>query len=1271
MRAERAAPAPSRRTPAVSARAGGWLSITVVLAIGLLRLAGGLLHVTLLTSIEHGWIEMKTITMVCLFMSACALTLIYLRPVASRRSFSAMFLGGVVALVGLFTIGDYLSQLAVGHALAVTQAPFLNLSFAAHTRMALTTACVFTLVGGSLGLLAAGARRAAGFAHALALPAATASYVVPLSYLLGVQSMSAVLGTPMALNTGIAFCFLCLAVFWARTDTWLMKALTGDEIGAYMARRLLPALMATPLVIGWFRLQGERTGLFSSEVGVALVAAVYTVVFMVLVWLAARAANRTDARRRAAEHAARDFDERYRELFTGSPIGIYRTTPDGRTLAANPALVKLLGYESLDDLTRRNLESEGFEPSYPRSEFKTAMERDGRVMGLESAWRRRDGSIVHLRENATAVRDESGRILYYDGTVEDITERKLHESRIARLTRLYSVLSTVSEAIVRARDEAELLDRVCTIVSEDGGFPLVWVGRVEGREVRPTSACGLETDYLKEIRVEVGGALGSGPTGTSVREDRPVVNNDFDTNAATAPWREPARRHGFRASVALPLHRGGKAVGALTIYAHEPGAFDAEQLKLLESLCADVSYAFDALDAERRRRQTEEALRESEARYRVVADNTYDFEFWLDPNGRYLYVSPSCERVTGYKPAEFLADPELRVRISHPEDRLILVDHSESAEREKPGVLDYRIIHRDGSVRWIAHVCQPIFDAEGRFLGTRGSNRDITQRKLAEEALRLSEQKFALSFANNPAAIALTRLDDGMFLDVNDTWLALTGYTRDEAIGHSARQMRIWPSPESASRFVEELKNKGTLRGWEQEFLKKSGEVYVAELSAQVLTIRGEPVVLSTLVDITVRKRAEQALAVSEERFRAVAFNTPDHILVQDRELRYELVVNPQLGLTEQDMLGKTDYDFLSEADADRLTAMKRQVMQTGQPLHVEAPLTSARGGLEFFDGTYVPRFDPQGRSNGVIGYFRNVTERKRVEQALREAKESLEVRVKERTAELTAEVEERKRAEEALQKAHDSLEVRVAERTADLTRSNADLEQFAYAASHDLQQPLRMVANYVGLLSQRYRDHIDEKADRYIDYAVGGAKRMQALVDGLLRYSRVGTKEAAVTELDVTAVVAEAQANLQQHIEEAGAVVEVGPMPGVTADRVQLLQVFQNLLDNAIKFHGAKPPVVSVTCRDAGSEWEFAVRDNGIGIDPKYAERIFGVFKRLHTEQEYPGTGIGLALCRKIVERHGGRIHVDPAEGGGSVFRFTLPKQPPVTLDEPAGTLT
>jgi light-regulated signal transduction histidine kinase (bacteriophytochrome) len=208
------------------------------------------------------------------------------------------------------------------------------------------------------------------------------------------------------------------------------------------------------------------------------------------------------------------------------------------------------------------------------------------------------------------------------------------------------------------------------------------------------------------------------------------------------------------------------------------------------------------------------------------------------------------------------------------------------------------------------------------------------------------------------------------------------------------------------------------------------------------------------------------------------------------------------------------------------------------------------------------------------------------------------------------------------------------------------------------------MIASYVGLLSERYRGRLDERADRYIDYAVNGARRMQLLVDDLLHYARAGTKGAPAVAVDMSAAAAEAQVNLGREITDANAVVEVGPLPIVQADRGQMVQVFQNLLSNAVKFHGSEPPKVVVSGRDAGKEWEFAIQDNGIGIDPRYVEKVFRVFRRLHTVEEFPGTGIGLALCRRIIERHGGRIWMEPAEGGVSVFRFTLPKQPPDRIE-------
>jgi light-regulated signal transduction histidine kinase (bacteriophytochrome) len=252
-------------------------------------------------------------------------------------------------------------------------------------------------------------------------------------------------------------------------------------------------------------------------------------------------------------------------------------------------------------------------------------------------------------------------------------------------------------------------------------------------------------------------------------------------------------------------------------------------------------------------------------------------------------------------------------------------------------------------------------------------------------------------------------------------------------------------------------------------------------------------------------------------------------------------------------------------------------------------------------------------------------------------------------------ELAERKRAEQELKQT-----------MAELARSNQELEQFAYVASHDLQEPLRMVASYVQLLARRYQSKLDADADEFIAYAVDGATRMQALINDLLAYSRVGTRGKPFEPTDCEAVFDQALANLQMAIEESGTVVTHDPLPTVMADATQLTQLFQNLIGNAVKFRGEESPRIHVSAERlpplqagegrGGGEWTFSVRDNGIGIDPAYHDRIFLIFQRLHTREEYPGTGIGLAVCKKIVERHGGRIWVESQLGKGSTFYFTIP---------------
>jgi signal transduction histidine kinase len=244
------------------------------------------------------------------------------------------------------------------------------------------------------------------------------------------------------------------------------------------------------------------------------------------------------------------------------------------------------------------------------------------------------------------------------------------------------------------------------------------------------------------------------------------------------------------------------------------------------------------------------------------------------------------------------------------------------------------------------------------------------------------------------------------------------------------------------------------------------------------------------------------------------------------------------------------------------------------------------------------------------------------------------------------------KNARAERKRAHESL----AEKIAELARSNADLEQFAYVASHDLQEPLRMVSAYTQLLSERYRGKLDDQADKYIHYAIDGATRMQSLIQDLLAFSRVGRQENALAITDCNRLAESAMENLRAAVMESGAVITLRPLPQLMANGSQLLQVFQNLIGNAIKFHGSESPIIEISARKEGAEWLFSVADNGIGISAEYAENVFIIFNRLHTRTEYPGNGIGLAICKKIVERHGGKIQARPHAGGGTIFNFTMP---------------
>jgi PAS domain S-box-containing protein len=417
---------------------------------------------------------------------------------------------------------------------------------------------------------------------------------------------------------------------------------------------------------------------------------------------------------------------------------------------------------------------------------------------------------------------------------------------------------------------------------------------------------------------------------------------------------------------------------------------------------------------------------------------------------------------------------------------------------------------------------------------------------------------------------------------------------------------------------------------------------YVSVLSLLIMALLAWLIAARLEQDRLERQRAEQAVHESERQMRALVTSLDDIVFEFDEEGTYLNVWTADESLLAQpkdQMLGRRIVQVLGEEKGRPFDEAVKRVLATGRAESVEYPL-DVIGGQRWFVARTSPIVTPDNAYRTVSMLVRDITERKRAEEQLKEA-------------------------------------------MADLERSNAELQQFAYVASHDLQEPLRMVSSYLQLIAQRYRGRLDEDADEFIAFAVDGANRMRRLIDDLLAYSRVGTQGRPLAPTDSQAALNQALANLEIAIEEAGATVTSDPLPTVLADPGQLVQVFQNLIGNAVKFHGQAPSHIHISAQhleDTASpgeraiptpasdirhpttdlrppaSWVFSVRDNGIGIDPQQFERIFRVFQRLHTRAEYPGTGIGLAICKKIVERHGGRIWVESAPGQGATFYFTIP---------------
>ena len=492
---------------------------------------------------------------------------------------------------------------------------------------------------------------------------------------------------------------------------------------------------------------------------------------------------------------------------------------------------------------------------------------------------------------------------------------------------------------------------------------------------------------------------------------------------------------------------------------------------------------------------------------------------------------------------------------------------------------------------------------------------DITPRRKAEEQLRMASQ-YARSLIEASLDPLVTINADGKITDVNKATEEVTGCTRDLLIGSDFSD--YFTEPEQARKGYQQVFTDGFVQDYPLAIRHVSGKITDVLYNASLFrNEKGEVQgIFAAARNVTERKKAEEKLRTASLYSRSLLEASLDPLVTISAEGKITDVnkaTEDVTGYNREQLIGSDFSDYFTEPDKARDGYKKvfTDSFVKDYPLairHISGKVTQVIYNASIFR-------NPQGEIQGIFAAARDITERVAMENQLRDTLEKLK-------------------------------------------QSNAELEQFAYVASHDLQEPLRMVASYVQLIQRRYQNKLDAEADEFIAYAVDGANRMQRLIEDLLTYSRVGRLGKPFEKTDLESTLSIALKNLEASITQNNATVTHDTLPAIKADGGQLVQLFQNLIGNAIKFHGKEPPQVHISVKDVGAEYQFAVADNGIGIDPQYFDRLFRIFQRLHTREEYPGSGIGLAVCKKIVERHGGRIWIESELGKGSTIYFTVSKK-------------
>jgi hypothetical protein len=957
----------------------------------------------------------------------------------------------------------------------------------------------------------------------------------------------------------------------------------------------------------------------------------------------------------------------YHNLLNTANEGIWVVNAEGRTTYVNQRLVELFGYTEEEMLARPVFDFMDNEVQVDAQQHLSCSQQGIKQQSI--SFRRQDGSLISCLVSTTPRLDQRGTFIGTLIVLTDMTENKQVQEELRSLQDQLEQQVQMMDTILSASPDHFYM------VDQDGRF--LYASR-PGLE-----ALGLQkSDIIGKTEQE----LGFPPELVEQHQQRReavFATGETLRGQTIVPTMDGVRQHEY---MLIPIHNASGSVQFVVITSRDVTQQMQAQEELrqyrsrLEELVAvrtgELAQTIEQLNQEIvEHRQAEERLRRSEA-YLAEAQKIAHIGSWeFDVATQAISWSDEVFRIFGLDSEQPVPTYSQHLQQIHPDDRELWQDIVQSAIAHGTCYrFDFRILQPDSSIRYVNTRGKVRCNPEGQVTQLFGTVIDITERKQAEEALRESEERLRQIFDQTPIGIALAT-PDGQLKQVNQAFCQMLGYTESQLMALNFAEITNPEDLVIELPFVDQC-YKGEISSYqvEKRYLKQNGAVLLAHLTCTVIRDQQGKVIygLTMIQDITEYKQAEQELQRQ----------------TQYRHLLAEIAFRIRESLEIEVILQTTVTELQKLLQADRVLFYRLLPERNGKVIaEAIVPGWLSLLGRELvnhcLEGEYLQQYQqeihawPDVEKAGFHPCHVEMLREFRIRANL-----IVPIFLKDKiwgmlfVHQCSTTRQWNQYEIELLRHLADQVSIALTQAEMlgqetrhwqELARSNAELEQFAYVASHDLQEPLRTIASYGKLISRRYSGQLDEKGNRFIQYIMDEALRMQALINDLLRYSRVGRQAPNFTSCDCGTVFDIAVSRLQGAISDSGATVTRSQLPTVMADETQLVQLFQNLIGNAIKYRSQEPPVVQVAAQRQERQWLFSVRDNGIGLDPKYAERIFVIFQRLHTQEEYSGTGIGLAIASKIVERHGGRIWVESEIGQGATFYFTIPENSVSPLSLPS----